>query len=288
METVTSMERVGSQWIPVDGLRIHYLTAGETGSPLLLLHGGGLDSAALTYRYAFGPLSQAHRVFAPDWPGYGQSDDPRGEATLEYYVRFLGLLMDALGLGQASLAGISLGGGIALGLALASPERVAKLVLANSYGLGWTIPGGALAAALVKLPLANALTWKCLATSRTLVRWSLRSIIHDPARLTDDLVDEVYQLVRKQGAGTAWRSFQRSEVGWGGLRTSYVNRLPRVAAPTLILHGDGDNLVPVAWAKRAQALIPDATLHVLPGCGHWLPRERPEVFNQAVLEFLAE
>src|SRR3712207_2523015 len=83
-------------WVEVDGLRVHYLKAGEGNEPVLLLHGGGYDSAALSYKHAVCPISEHHRVFAPDWPGYGQSDKPRMEYTTEYYVGFLGRFMDAL------------------------------------------------------------------------------------------------------------------------------------------------------------------------------------------------
>jgi pimeloyl-ACP methyl ester carboxylesterase len=61
-------------WLEVDGLRIHCFEAGESGSPIMLLYGGGVDSAHLSWGRVIGPLSDHHRVFAPDFPGYGQSD----------------------------------------------------------------------------------------------------------------------------------------------------------------------------------------------------------------------
>lgn len=68
------MQHTDSQalWIDVDGMRLHCLTAGASGSPVILLHGGGLDSAALSWGEVMGPLSAHHRIFAPDLPGYGQ------------------------------------------------------------------------------------------------------------------------------------------------------------------------------------------------------------------------
>ena len=123
-------------WVEVDGLRVHCLKAGEGDVPVLLLHGGGYDSASLSYKHGIGPISEHHRVFAPDWPGYGESDKPEMQYSTEYYVDFLGRLMDALGLETASLVGISMGGAIALGFSLRSPQRVDKLVLVDSYGLG--------------------------------------------------------------------------------------------------------------------------------------------------------
>jgi pimeloyl-ACP methyl ester carboxylesterase len=280
-------EDIEDRWVEVEGLRVSCLAAGVGNAPVLLLHGGGYDSASLSYRHAIDPISEHHRVFAPDWPGYGQSDKPQMEYTTEYYVGFLGHLMDALGLENASLVGISLGGAISLGFSLRSPQRVEKLVLVDSHGLGGEIPGGVASFALVRLPLLNRLVWAALGRSRKMVEWSLQSVFYDPQIITGNLVDEVHQLVKKPGMGRAWRSWQQNEIRWKGLRTNFVERLNELAVPTLILHGADDRFVPVAWARRAHELIEDSELHVLPQCGHWLTLERPEEFNRAVLEFLA-
>jgi pimeloyl-ACP methyl ester carboxylesterase len=279
-------KNVEDGWLEVDGLRVHYLHAGKGNAPVLLLHGGGYDSTSLSYKHAIGPISEQRRVFTPDWPGYGQSDKPKMEYTTEYYVGFLGRLMDALGLEKASLVGISMGGAISLGFSLRSPERVEKLVLVDSHGLGKEVPGGAASYALVRLPLLNKMVWAALKRSRRMVRASLETTLYDTRAVTENLVDEVHQLVKKPGAGRAWRSWQENEIGREGLRTNFVERLPELAVPTLILHGAEDGYVPVSWARRAHALIKDSTLNVFPQCGHWLTLERPEEFNRVVLDFL--
>jgi pimeloyl-ACP methyl ester carboxylesterase len=274
-------------WVEVDGLRIHYLKAGEGDAPVLLLHGGGYDSASLSYKQTIGPISKRHRVIAPDWPGYGQSDKPKMEYTTEYYEGFLSRLMYVLGLEKASLVGISMGGAIALGFSLRSPKRVEKLVLVDSHGLGGEVPGGVASEALVQVPLLNRLLWEALKRSRKMVEQSLRTVFYDPEAITESLVDEVYQLAKEPGAGRAWRSWQENEIGREGLHTNFVDRLPTLAVPTLILHGAEDKYVPAAWARRAHTLIEGSELNVLPRCGHWLTLERPGEFNRAVLGFLA-
>jgi pimeloyl-ACP methyl ester carboxylesterase len=125
---------------------------------------------------------------------------------------------------------------------------------------------------LVRLPLLNRLVWAALKRSRKMVERSLQTVFYDPGAVTEDLVDE--------------RSWQESEIRWEGLRTNYVDRLPTLAVPTLILHGEADKYVPVSWARRAHTLIEDSELQIFPRCGHWLTLERPEEFNRAVLEFL--
>jgi len=274
-------------WVDVGGVRTHYLTAGEAGLPVLLLHGGGLDSASLTWGPALGALAAQHRVVAPDLPGYGESDRPDVQYTVDYYVGFLGRLMDALGLERASLVGLSLGGAIALGCTLAAPGRVGRLVLVDSHGLGEEIPYGALGYLLVHAPWLNEWSWAWLARSRRLVRRSLEGLVYDRSLVAEALVDEAYQLLQRPGVGAAWRALQRNETIWLRSRTVYVDRLCQVQAPTLILHGAGDSLVPVAWAERAARLIPQAQLVVVPGAKHWLPREKPEEFHRLVSEFLS-
>jgi pimeloyl-ACP methyl ester carboxylesterase len=275
-------------WIEVDGLSTHLLRAGESGSPVVLLHGGGLDWAALTYRCSIGPLAESHRVFAPDLPGFGGSAAPPQDWGIAHYVQFLGRLLDVLELERASLVGISLGGAIALGFALRSPERVVRLVLVDSHGLGQEVPGRVASYLFVRLPLANALVWTLLSRSRRLVRKSLHAIFHRPAAVSEELVDEVYQELQGRWTGKTWRALQRSEVGWHGARTNYLPRFHEVAVPTLIVHGANDRLVPVAWAERAHAGIEGSQLHIIPECGHWPPREAPAEFNQVVARFLAD
>jgi pimeloyl-ACP methyl ester carboxylesterase len=274
--------------ITVDGLRIQYLMAGSTGSPVVLLHGGGIDAASLTYRYLIDPLARDHVVYAPDLPGYGGSDKPNVAYTTEYFVRFLGRFLNTLDLDRACLVGLSLGGGIALGFTLESPDRVHRLVLADSFGLGGDVPWPLLAFLLVRVPLVSEATWALTARSRWIIRWMLEQYVFaDPRSVTDDLVDEVRQLLNKPGAGAAFRSLQREEISRSGLRTNFSDRLDAVNAPTLIVHGEADRLVPVAWARRAHERIPNSTLEIIPNCGHWPPHERPDDFNHLVITYLA-
>jgi pimeloyl-ACP methyl ester carboxylesterase len=273
-------------WLEVERLRIRCLTAGVNGPPVLLLHGGGVDSASFSYKHAIEPLARSHRVFVPDWPGYGESDKPDVEYTIEFYLGFLGSLMDALQLERASLVGISMGGGVALGFALRSPQRVERLVLVDSYGLGDEVPLGRLGYLLVHAPLIGRLTYALLRRSRRIVRWSLYNVVHDRRVVTDEMVEESYRLVNRFGVGRAFSSFQRNEVGWNGLRTSFVDRLHEIKAPVLIVHGADDGIVPVAWARRAHERIAGSELRVLPNCGHIPPREHPEEFNRLVGRFV--
>jgi pimeloyl-ACP methyl ester carboxylesterase len=109
---------------------------------------------------------------------------------------------------------------------------------------------------------------------------------HRPDLVTPKLVDDLMNLARKRRADRAVLDWQRREATWKGLRTNYVNRLPEIAIPTLILHGDDDPLLPVATAKRAHHLIPNSRLEIIRDCGHLAPLEQPEAVNRALCEFL--
>ncbi len=276
------------RWLDLDGLRIHYLVAGDIGSHVILLHGGGFDSASLTYRFSLGPLSRRHVVIAPDLPGYGQSDKPKIDYSMEYYLTFLGRFMDTLGLERASLVGLSLGGGVALGFTLRHPRRVERLVLVDSYGLGSEAPWPLLTYLYVRVPGLAQMFSRLSMRSRLLIKWSLKAnAFGDPAAATDDLVDELVRSVPSD-AGRAFISFQKSEVSRGGLRSSFVDRLSEIEVPTLLVHGEVDKLVPVAWARRAHQRIKGSRLEILPGAGHWSIREQPARFNELLDSFLDE
>ncbi len=284
MEVGTDMT-ILNKWVEVKGLRIHYLEAGA-GSTVFLLHGGGIDSASLSWKFTIEPLAHYLHVFAPDWPGYGESDKPAIQYTTDYYIGFLGDFMQTLGIVDASLVGISMGGGIALGFTLQFPQRVSRLVLVDSYGLQMFTPAHKLSYLFTRIPLLNEVTWDLLMRSRTMMRVFLRVIFHDPNAVSDELVDEVHVELKKAGAARAFISFQKSEIMWNGLRTVYVSRLHEIKARTLIVHGEKDRLVPFDCAQHARDLIVDSRLRVITNCGHWPQREKPDEINRVLMEFL--
>jgi pimeloyl-ACP methyl ester carboxylesterase len=284
-EVGTAVETI---WVRVDGLRVRCLAAGTGGTPpALLLHCGGFDAAEFSYRHTIEPLSRLRPVLAFDWPGYGGSDTPDLRYDLAYYARFLERLLDSLGIERATLVGISMGGGAALSFALCSPERVEKLILVDSYGLGKDIPHGRLGYLLVHAPLAADLVYALLRRSPRSLRWGLRRMVYDPRVVSDELIEEARRLLNQHASGRAFRSFRRSEVGWGGLKTDLSHHLSELAVPTLLVHGEHDRVVPVEWVRRAHERLPDSELRVLQGCGHWPPRECPNEFNRVVARFLA-
>ena len=266
-------------WPCVDGVHVNVYHAGIARAdtpPLLLLHGGGLDSALLSWGPQLAPLAATREVFAPDLPGYGASDTPDVSYTLDWYITALAALLDALGLRHVDLCGLSLGGGIALGFALAHPTRVRKLVLISSYGLDAAIPGGVAGALFTRLPGVNALSWRAVARFPAAARVALRALPVNEEAITDALVAATGAAARRPQAAVAWTRLQHAETGWRRLHTDYRDQLPALVVSTLLLHGADDRLVPPTQGVEAHARIPGSRAEVFPHCGHWVPRDQPE------------
>jgi pimeloyl-ACP methyl ester carboxylesterase len=256
---------------------------------VVLLHGGGTDSALLSWRVMIPDLAAAgFRVLAPDWPGYGASPAPAQPFNQALLIGTLHALMDAWGLERAALAGVSMGGGAALGMALQYPERVERLTLIGAYGLQDRAPAHAFSTLYVRLPLVNELTWWTYRASRRVVRETLRTIIRNPASLTEELVDEVCAAVQSPDGLRTFAQWQRDEVRPGGLKTCYMPRLSEVRAPVLLIHGTHDIGVPVRFAREAAQRLPNARLMIVEGAGHWTQRDAPAEVNAAVAAFLGE
>jgi pimeloyl-ACP methyl ester carboxylesterase len=272
----------------LQGTNVNYLHAGENGEHLLLLHGGGTDSACLSWGHLVTSFAGKHKVFAPDWPGYGESDRPDVQYSIPYYISVLTDFTNALGLDRISIAGISMGGAIGLGFTLNHPDRVGKLVLVDSYGLQDRAPAHKLSYLFVRMPLVNSFTWWTIARSRSMAAASLKGIFSDPNQVTDELVDLVFAELNKPKAGQAFRSFQMEEMRWDTMTTVYMDRLDEIQVPALIIHGAQDSLVPLHFAEEAHSRIQGSKLIVIPVTGHWPQREKPEEFYKIVSAFLEE
>lgn len=260
---------------------------------VVLLHGGGVDNASLSWG-GIGPrLARAgYRVIAPDHPGYGHSPAPRLPVTQERLVAYVGEFVDGLGLQRYAIGGLSLGGGMTVGHVLERPEGVTGAMLLSSYGLMSRLSGGPLSG------VRQLVTWATLRAGLLgwATRWvggnrkamvrSMASLITDPAHLTDDLIDEIMAAAGRPDGFRAFEQWQRDQVGWNRLRTDYTPRLASFPCPALIVHGERDPGVPVACARTAAMLIPDAELKVVARAGHWVQRDQPDIVLDAMARFL--
>ncbi len=272
--------------IVVSDVSIGYYEQDGPGTPVVFLHGGGIDSATLSWSPAMAAMAGKRRCIAPDLPGYGESDWQDVPYGIAYYVGFLAAFLEHIGIDKVILVGISMGGGISIGYTLQHPEKVERLVLVDAYGLADKAPMHRLSYLMVQMPWLSDLTYALVKGSRQMARSTLSGIICHPEMITDDLIDEVLKEIQRPGAGKAFAVFQKDEISWNGLKTVFMDRLHEIRVPTMIVHGEKDSLVPLAAAKQAAKSIPGATLEVLEGCGHWAQRDNPERFNQILVDFL--
>lgn len=283
---MTDVPGCGSGQTVVDGSRVGYLRAGTEGPAVVLLHGGGIDDAALSWHHTVGRLAEDYRVYAPHWPGYGTSDD-EGEHSVAAYVDLLDGFLDRIGVDGAHLVGLSMGGAAALGYTIEAPDSVESLCLTASYGLGCSVTAGSLWFALSHTPGANTLGWNTLGLTRMTTRAGLSNVVYDASTLDDDFVTGIYERAREAGAGSAFAAFQRNEVtADGGVATDFREHLPDVETRTLLVHGRHDPVFPTKWSESAHDALPNSRLEVFDHCGHWVPRELPEKFNATLREFL--
>ena len=285
---------MASEWLQLGSLRVHH-THGGRGSPVLFIHGLG-SSGYMEWRFNLEATADRHRVFAPDLPGFGRSEKPRARYGIPYFTRFIERYMEERGLRSAAVVGASLGGRIALELALESPRLVRKLVLVNALGLGR--PNVHVSYGLVTIPrvgeaLMNvargALRW---APSQTIRRVAARyaGSSSDLTRTMDDAyLDNLRELYAAEGYHNAYLATVRSLVTpkavFGG-QHDMTMRLNELKVPVQLIWGADDPLFPVAHAARAHSLIERSRLTVIEGAGHTPQAERPEEFNRVLHAFL--
>jgi len=281
MDPAVTSERVD---LTVDGddVALHYKTGGS-GPPLVFLHGIGLDAATVSWRHALPALAEERTVYAPDLPGHGESDKPNRAYTTDYYLEAVEAFLDAVDVADPAIAGLSMGGALALGHAL-DGGSVERLILVNSYGLGGDAVWRTAASGMLQTPLLGNMVWQGVSTSKPAIRTGLRSMA--ATEPPQELVDDVNAAVDRRTIRAMWR-WQRSEFQRTGFRTDYRERLSELTVPTLLIHGDEDPLFPPSWSRRAASALGESELHLVENCGHCPPRERPEWFNSTVRSFCA-
>jgi len=265
---------------------------------VVFVHGLG-SSGYMEWRHNLEEVTGRHRVFAPDLPGYGRTDKPRVRYTVPYFARFIRRYMEDRGLRSAALVGASLGGRIALEVALEQPKLVRKLVLVNTLGLGRPkVRMAQMAYGLVTIPRVgeavmrftrDALTWAPAAmVRRVAARYS--GATSDLNRTMDNIyLDDLREMYATDAFRNAYLSTLRSLVNprslFGG-HHDVTQRLNELKIPVQLIWGADDPLFPLAHAERASSLIARCRLAVIDGAGHTPQAERPEEFNRVLHAFL--
>jgi pimeloyl-ACP methyl ester carboxylesterase len=254
------------------------------GPAVVLLH--GLGATKLSWMPLLPPLAERFRVVVPDLPGHGESSKPRGSYTPSFFAGVIRRLLDAIHVERAVLIGNSMGGRIAVEVAARAPSRVAGLVLLGPATAGLPFPYYARLLRLVPTEF-GALP---MPMRRRLVLRGIRQLFATPDRLPGNAylagADEFIRVYRSGRARVALLAAvrglmrDRPDLFWDAAR--------RVAAPTLIVHGDRDRLVPLRLSEVLASTLPRAELVRLPGVGHVPQFEAPEMTTGLVRSFLED
>lgn len=277
--------------VKVHGHQIAYRTGGpgadggSDGPVVLFIH--GMAGSSSMWRPSAPHLDPSITWVAPDLPGHGRSDKPRGDYSLGAQASFLRDLLVALGHEQVTVVGQSLGGGIALQFTYQYPERCERLALVCAGGLGQEV-----------MPLLRGLT---LPGVEYLLPLVFQPVYADVVNRLAGLLGRV-GFTPKPVTMETWRSYTslidprtrqaflhtlRAVVDHKGQRVSAQDRLYLASAiPTLIVWGDRDPIIPVSHAHRTHELIPGSRLEIFEGAGHYPHCEDPERFADVLGDFI--
>lgn len=250
-------------------LSIAYRSAGD-GPPLVLLHGFLCDSRA--WRCQLDGLSEDFRVIAWDAPGAGESSDPPQGFTLTDWADGLAGFLDAVGVGQANVVGLSWGGLLAQEFYRLYPSRVLRLVLAGTYA-GWR---GSLGDEAARQRLERCERESRLAPDEFAARWVPAEFFADASPQLGAEMTAVVSDFHPGGFRLMAQSLAEADT---------TDLLQQIAVPVLLVWGEADHRSPVEVARQFESLVAGAALVLIPGAGHVSNMEKPEKFNDAVRGF---
>ena len=271
-----------SDFIDLDGQLVHLRDEGPRtdAPPLVLIH--GTSSSLHTWEGWVAALRGQRRVITFDLPGFGLTGPSAGgDYRGETYARFTLALLDRLGVARFAIGGNSLGGEVAWRVAVLAPDRVERLILVDAAGPAFerqSVPVGWIVA---RTPVLNRVMEHLL--PRAMVAASVASVYGDPQRVTPALVDRYYELTLREGNRRALaQRLSQWQPGEG------AEQVAAVRAPTLILWGGRDRLIPPAVGRWFDERIADSTLVVFDDLGHVPHEEDAARTVQTVLGFLAD
>ena len=248
------------------GHNIGYVEAGGgEATPIVFLHGVGSDKSV--WRPQLEHFAKTRRAIAFDYPGYGESDAAIQGTTRDDYAAAILSAMDALGIAEAHICGLSLGGVVAIAIDHLAPARCASLILADTFAAH---PEGR---AIYDRSIAASGNLRAMAEARVDL---LLAQPADPAVRSEvvETMSRIDPAAYRIGAEAVWLADQRARAG-------------AIAKPTLVLVGNQDLVTPPELSSDLADRIPGARIQVIENAGHLSNLEQPDAFNRAVDEFLS-
>jgi pimeloyl-ACP methyl ester carboxylesterase len=274
-----------SRSITLHGHELGYLEAGD-GPAMLLIH--GLLGSNQTWASLIDKLDSDHRIIAPDLFGHGMSAKPMGDYSLGAHAATLRDLLDELEIDRVSLVGHSLGGGIAMQFCYLFPERVERLVLVSSGGLGRSV------SPLLRSATLPGSEWVLPLIASRWVRGKAEAVGRTLGRIGGHAnwdVSEAWRGFTSLGDADSRRAFLatvRSVIDPGGQTVTAHDHLPMtIDIRTLIVWGTRDRMVPVSHAALAHEAIDSSELALFDGAGHFPHLDEPDRFATLLNDFVA-
>lgn len=278
------------EFVPVAGGRTRLLRGEQEGPglPILLIHGGGSDNAGISWFRLIDPLSEHHPVIAPDLAGFGATEGLPVTGTAAGMADQLRQLLDAIGIDRVLVCGVSMGGEVAIQLALRHPQACVALVA--------IAPGGFIER--FRSPAMHRVAWwstlipdpvlrPLAALANRFTRSLVSKMVRRPESLPTQVVDEMVREARRPGSGMAYGTYNKRAIGPDRMRNYLIPAVAALRIPTLFFHGANDPLVPPAGSQLAVDLIPAARLVLVPDCGHWAQLEAHDRFLTELCDFIA-
>jgi pyruvate dehydrogenase E2 component (dihydrolipoamide acetyltransferase) len=259
------------QTADVGGRKISFAGAGADGDVILLVHGYGGDRNSWLFLQE--PLAAKYRVYALDLPGHGTSAKDVGDGTLGVLADAVTGVLDALGADRAHLVGHSMGGAVALAVAVRDPGRIASLTLIAPSGFGVEINAGYLRG------FADAQT-------RRELKPVVGELFADESLVTRQLVDDLLAYKRLDGVETALHTLLGTLLDGDTQRIDSAAAIAAIggAVPVTVVWGGADRIIPPAQAES----VAGADRHLLGGAGHMPHMERPAEVQAAIEEAIAK
>jgi pimeloyl-ACP methyl ester carboxylesterase len=282
---MTTMARMAPHTVVLHGHELSYVDSGS-GPVVLFIH--GILGSQRQWAHLVDRLDDDHRVLVPDLFGHGSSAKPLGDYSLSAHAAAMRDLIDHLGIERITLVGHSLGGGIAMQFFYLFPERVDRLVLVASGGLGRevniilrsaTLPGAKQVISLVaSTPVLSRV--EALGRAASKVGWRPGADLAAIWRGFSSLAD--------RESRRAFLATTRAVIDIGGQSISAHDHLEGVLPiPTLIVWGSKDRMIPAWHALSAQRAVPDCRVELFEGAGHFPHLEDPDRFAHMLREFIA-
>jgi 2-hydroxy-6-oxo-6-(2'-aminophenyl)hexa-2,4-dienoate hydrolase len=264
-----------SRYVDAGGQHTHYVEAGDSKAPtVVLVHGGGAGADSIgNWRYTIPYLVDDYHVIAVDMLGFGRSAKPESfEYSQAARNRHLLDFLHALRLERVALVGNSMGGATALGVAMLEPQLVDRLVLMGSAGLNSEITESLKPIVFYDYTIAG-------------MRSLIAALTGSRFRVSDDLVRIRYEQSIQPDTRRAYTATMEWIRSQGGL--FYADEaIASVSVPTLIVNGKDDKVVPLKNAYRFLELLENSWGYLIPHCGHWAMLEAPMEFITATRDFL--